>query len=102
MSQHVALVRLKHEQVTPEYVAYSLLSTQGQIQFHKLNDAGAKAGMNLQNVRKLKFPWQPLEQQRKAVEMLKLFESALELAKKHLENQRQLKTKLLNSVLSSN
>ena len=100
MSQHVALVRLRTDQVIPEYVAYSLLSSSGQKQFHKLNDAGAKAGMNLQNVRRLKFAWQPYEQQIKVMEKFKAFEETIETARQHLENQKELKKQLLNKTLS--
>jgi type I restriction enzyme, S subunit len=101
MSQHVAQVRLKKDKVIPEYVAYSLLSSTGQKQFHKLNDAGAKAGMNLQNAKRLKFAWQPLEQQASAMEMFKSFEETIELARQHLGNQKQLKRQLLSKVLSN-
>jgi type I restriction enzyme, S subunit len=101
MSQHVAQVRLKQDKVIPEYVAYSLLSTTGQKQFHKLNDAGAKAGMNLQNVKRLKFAWKPFAHQEKAMEMLQSFEATIELARQHRNNQKQLKKELLNKTLSA-
>jgi type I restriction enzyme S subunit len=101
MSQHVAQVRLKRDKVIPEYVAYSLLSSSGQKQFYKMNDAGAKAGMNLQNVKRLKFSWQPLEQQAKIMGMLRSFEETIELARQHLDNQKQLKKQLLNKTLSA-
>jgi type I restriction enzyme S subunit len=101
MSQHVAQVRLQKDKVIPEFVAYSLLSSSGQKQFRKMNDAGAKAGMNLQTVRKLKFSWQSLEQQTKTMEMLKSFEETIESARQHLDNQKQLKKQLLNKTLSA-
>jgi type I restriction enzyme S subunit len=101
MSQHVAQVRLQKDKVIPEFVAYSLLSSSGQKQFRKMNDAGAKAGMNLQTVRKLKFSWQSLEQQTKTMEMLKSFEETIESARQHLNNQKQLKKQLLNKTLSA-
>lgn len=100
MSQHVALIRFRKEEVIPEYVAYALLSSSGQKQFYKLNDAGAKAGMNLQNVRRLKFAWQAYEQQIKGLEKLKAFEEAIEIARQHLDNQKELKKQLLNKALS--
>jgi hypothetical protein len=40
----------------------------GQEQFVRLNDQGAKAGMNLKNVAKLKLPDLPLSKQRMLVE----------------------------------
>jgi len=101
MSQHVAQVRLQKDKVIPEFVAYSLLSSSGQKQFRKMNDAGAKAGMNLQTVRKLKFSWQSLEEQTKTMEMLKSFEETIELARQHLDNQKQLKKQLLSKSLSA-
>ena len=55
-----------------------------------------------QNVKRLKFYWQTLEQQAKVIRMLKSFEGAIELARKHLENQRQLKKQLLITALSNN
>lgn len=98
VSQHVALVRLRKDEVIPEFVAYFLLSSSGQSNFHKLNDVGAKAGMNLRNVKRLKFAWRPYEQQIQAMEKFRVFEEVVEAARRHLENQKRLKRKLLNEV----
>lgn len=50
VNQHIALVRLNQEKVFPRWVAYYLASHAGQQQFEKLNESGAKAGLNLPTV----------------------------------------------------
>lgn len=65
VNQHIALVRLDREQVHSRFVAWFLSSPAGQAQFNRLNESGAKAGLNLPTVRSLLFARpDPDEQQR--------------------------------------
>lgn len=53
INQHIALVRLNQKKVIPRWVAHYLSSLSGQRQFEKLNESGAKAGLNLPAVASL-------------------------------------------------
>lgn len=99
MNQHVALVRLNAKEMNPYYVAHCLLSSEGQKQFHTLNDAGAKAGMNLQNVRRLQVPKIPLSKQNTLVKQVRGLDESGNQARSHLRMQAKLKKELL-SLLS--
>jgi len=70
VSQHIALVRLKKEHVNPAWIAYCLASKIGQDQFRSLNDPGAKAGLNLQNVKRLNVVVPGKKEQDKIVSIL--------------------------------
>jgi type I restriction enzyme S subunit len=53
INQHIALVRPCNDQVMPRWVGHFLTGDRAQIQFRQLNDAGAKAGLNLPTVGRL-------------------------------------------------
>ncbi len=95
MNQHVALVRLNTKQMNPYYVAQYLLSVEGQNQFRVFNDAGAKAGMNLKNIRRLKVPQLQLCDQEKLVGQIRALDMCISQAQEHLKTQIELKKKLL-------
>ncbi len=59
------------------------------------NDAGAKAGMNLQNVRKLQVPYIPLDEQQRFVHLCRNIETHITQAQNHLKNHLELKRQLL-------
>ena len=55
VNQHIALARL-HADVSARFVGWFLSSWEGRAQFGRLNESGAKAGLNLPTVRSLLFP----------------------------------------------
>ena len=50
VNQHIALVRLDSSQVNPRWVGHFLAGGAGQQQFKRLDDVGAKSGLNLPTV----------------------------------------------------
>ena len=56
VNQHIALVRLLPPDVSARFVGWFLSSWEGRAQFDRLNESGAKAGLNLPTVRSLLFP----------------------------------------------
>jgi type I restriction enzyme S subunit len=56
VNQHIALVRPTHEAICSRFVGWFLSSHKGQSQFAKLNESGAKSGLNLPTVCSLLFP----------------------------------------------
>ncbi len=53
VNQHIALIRLDQARAKPRWVGNYLAGAVGQKQFYRLNDAGAKAGLNLPTVSRL-------------------------------------------------
>jgi type I restriction enzyme S subunit len=70
VNQHIALVRLKESEVNPRWPAHFLSSRRSQIMFHKLNDQGAKAGINLPAVSQIEVPLPLPDEQDAIVERL--------------------------------
>ena len=56
VNQHIALVRLLPADLSARFVGWFLSSWEGRAQFDRLNESGAKAGLNLPTVRSLLFP----------------------------------------------
>ena len=56
VNQHIALARLLPADVSARFVGWFLSSREGRAQFDRLNESGAKAGLNLPTVRSLLFP----------------------------------------------
>ena len=56
VNQHIALARLLPADVSARFVGWFLASREGRAQFDRLNESGAKAGLNLPTVRSLLFP----------------------------------------------
>lgn len=70
VNQHISLVRLKQDEVNPRWPAHYLSSRRSQLMFQKLNDQGAKAGINLPAVGRIQVPLPPREEQDAIVERL--------------------------------
>ena len=56
VNQHLSLVRLNHDLVNPRWVGHWLAGEVGQKQFDRLNDQGAKSGLNLPTIGLLIVP----------------------------------------------
>jgi type I restriction enzyme S subunit len=100
VNQHIALVRLLPSDVDPRFVGWFLNSRSGQSQFEKLNESGAKAGLNLPTIKNLLIPKMEIAEQRQIAKILdastqKSFEFQQRLAKLH-----SLKTALMQDLLS--
>ena len=65
VNQHIALVRLRPADVSARFVGWFLSSREGKDQFDRLNESGAKAGLNLPTVRSLVFPRPDVNEQRR-------------------------------------
>lgn len=70
VNQHIALVRLLPNEINSRFIGWFLSSHGGQNQFEKLNESGAKAGLNLMIIRRLLVPVVQLEEQDRIKEML--------------------------------
>jgi len=77
ISQHVCLVRLEEREIDPEFVAHLLSSTPERRRINRLNDAGAKSGLNLQTIARFQVVLPPLSEQRKIAEILRTWDEAI-------------------------
>jgi len=66
VNQHIALVRIDATKANSRFLGWFLSGRGGQAQFERLNESGAKAGLNLPTIQRLLVPTtkDPLEQQR--------------------------------------
>jgi type I restriction enzyme S subunit len=64
INQHLALVRFDSPEIDSKFVSYFLASEAPQRLFRGLTDQGAKAGMSLVTIRKLKVAHPSLQEQR--------------------------------------
>lgn len=78
INQHLALLRLNKEFISPEYAAAFLASIGGQLQFDRLNREGVKAGLNFDDLRGLEILLPPLEKQMEYSKFLQSQTEAIE------------------------
>ncbi len=100
VNQHIALVRLVLEAVNPRFVGWYLSGRQGQAQFEKLNESGAKAGLNLPTIRKLLVPLPEPSEQARIAKALDLNTLKVEDTYSTLLKLRSLKTALMQDLLT--
>ena len=103
VNQHIALVRLRPADVSARFVGWFLSSQEGRAQFDRLNESGAKAGLNLPTARSLLFPRPDDvdEQHRIAVAI----DACVRTADQHacsLQKLRALKRGLMQGLLTGN
>ncbi len=89
INQHIARARLDGASVNPRFLGYQLSGLVGQKQFYRLNDVGAKAGLNLPTVGRLKV-WLPTKSEQDQIA------AALDEAQQALRQEETLLGKLIN------
>lgn len=100
VNQHIALVRLTHSEVAPRFIGWFLSSRQGQTQFEKLNESGAKAGLNLPTIRNLLIPKMDLSEQNRIADILDSHIAKSEQLHERQAKLRSLKTALMQDLLT--
>jgi type I restriction enzyme S subunit len=100
VNQHIALVRLNKSQIVPFFAGLFLAGYRGQSQFDKLNESGAKAGLNLPTVKKLLVPRLDISEQEQIVKTLEANFHALKGHQSQLSKLRSLKTALMQDLLT--
>lgn len=100
VNQHIALVRLSQVKATPRFLGWFLSSRGGQKQFEKLNESGAKAGLNLPTIKKLTVPLPKGIEQQRIAEILDSNTQQLNGHHRRLAKLRLLKTALMQDLLT--
>ncbi|HCE2115956.1 restriction endonuclease subunit S [Vibrio parahaemolyticus] len=100
INQHTALVRIKKDCAEPKYVAYLLSSHAMNHKINRLNDSGAKAGLNLPTIRSIPMALPPLPEQRKIAKILSTWDKAIATTEKLIETSKQQKKALMQQLLT--
>ena len=83
INQHTALIRL-NEGVNPRFIAQLLGTKRQNKKINKLNDAGAKAGLNLPTIKSLEIAIPDSDEQKKIASFLAVIDQKISsLTKKH-------------------
>ena len=100
VNQHIALVRPLEREVSSTFLAYALSSSISQKRFQQMNDAGAKAGLNLTTIRSFLVSLPPLEEQIQIAEKATLIDRVIESNKIRLSDLKALKSALMSDLLT--
>lgn len=100
VSQHIARIRIADAQVEPAFVAYQLASDRHRKIVQLLNDAGAKAGLNLPTIESIPLYLPPLKEQRRIAAVLDAWESAIDSAERLRAAKRERQNWMINMVLA--
>lgn len=100
VNQHLALVRLLDCELRPEFAGYFLATTTSRNRFDRLNDSGAKAGLNLPTIMKLTVPRPSREEQDAIVQVLAATEDRLATEARKLAGLAATKRALMSVLLT--
>ncbi len=100
VNQHIALVRLDEEVTYPRFVGHLLSGNHGQFQIEKLNESGAKAGLNLPTVEKLFVAIPELSEQERIAEIIDCTDKQIDKEKVQLKKLAHIKAGLMHDLLT--
>ena len=100
INQHTALIRLNKEKASTMFVAYLLSSQEMNAKINRLNDSGAKAGLNLPTIRAIPLSLPPLPEQEKIAQILSTWDKAISTTEQLLANSQQQKKALMQQLLT--
>lgn len=100
INQHIALVRPNLGAVNPRFVGHYLASPVAQVYISKLNDAGAKAGLNLPTIRGLLTARPKHTEQNLIAERLDGIDNRIQNATRESAKLRDLKFGLMDDLLT--
>lgn len=100
INQHVALVRPNTERINPRFMGHYLAGTVSQTNISNLNDAGAKAGLNLPTVRKLQLASPRRREQDAIANRLDELDRQIQHSTEELSKLNNLKSGLMDDLLT--
>lgn len=100
INQHIARVRLKRGSADPKFVAHQLSSERHGIVIQRLNDAGAKSGLNLPTIESIPVLLPPLPEQPRIAAVLDAWDTAIATAERLVEAKRARFDWLRDEVLT--
>lgn len=99
INQHTALVRLTSE-VHSKYVAYQLSTRRNNKKLNRLNDSGAKSGLNLSTIRSFSISLPSLPEQKKIASFLSAVDEKIQQLTKKKELLEQYKRGVMQLLFS--
>ena len=90
VNQHIAKISLDENIYNPLFAAYFFADTMGQKQFSRFNDQGAKAGLNLKNIGRLKLPFIQKKEQKIFSYLLAKIDKKNQKTLSHIESLRKV------------
>ncbi len=100
INQHTALVRINQNKANSKFIAYLLLSRKMNAVINQLNDAGAKAGLNLPTIKALPLLLPPLHEQQKIAQILSTWNKAIEKLEALIAAKQKRKKALMQQLLT--
>ncbi len=100
INQHTALVRIAPKQSDSKFIAYLLSSRHLNHIINRMNDSGAKAGLNLPSIRAIPINIAPLPEQKKIAQILSTWDKAITTTEQLLVNSQQQKKALMQQLLT--
>lgn len=100
INQHIAMVRFDTDEVYPKFVNYFLASDPVQRLFAASSDTGAKAGMNLDGIRSIKFAKPKPEEQKAIAGALSDVDGLITGLEALIAKKRALKTGTMQQLLT--
>ncbi|MGL6161931.1 restriction endonuclease subunit S [Microbulbifer sp.] len=100
INQHIAMVRFGRNEVDTKFLSYYLASESVQKLFRGATDQGAKAGMNLDGVRAIKFSSPPLCEQRHIASALSDTDALIESLEKLIAKKQAIKAATMQQLLT--
>ncbi|MHB9149460.1 MAG: restriction endonuclease subunit S [Thermoleophilia bacterium] len=102
INQHLACVRPDPSIVDSRYLAYCLASPDPRRRFQRLNDAGAKAGLNLKTLGNFRIALPSLDEQRRIAEILATWDAAIEMTRQLLGREQAWLRTLTSKLIAKN
>lgn len=99
ISQHVARVRIKSGAADPRFIAYQLAAPRHARIIERLNDSGAKAGLNLPTIASIPVLLPSLAEQKYIAGILQTWDRAIETVESLIANARAQKQALMQQLL---
>ena len=100
INQHIALVRFEPAKVDSRFVSYFLASDVPQKIFLGSTDLGAKAGMNLSTVRKIRLVFPPLPEQHAIAAAMSDVDNLIASLDQLIAKKRDLKQGAMQTLLT--
>lgn len=100
INQHTALIRIDPKSASSKFIAHQLSSPQLNKRINKLNDSGAKAGLNLPSIKSLSIFAPEIEEQNKVASFLSTVDKKIELLALEKELLYKYKSNLVRKIFN--
>jgi len=100
INQHTALVRIDKQKSDSKFIAYLLSSRRMNLIINQLNDAGAKAGLNLPTIKALPIFLPPFPEQQKIAQILSTWDKAIDKLEALIAAKQKRKKSLMQQLLT--